>query len=534
MCSLELVGKSFSSIILIVLTLQLYANENALLKDAKKAFSRKAYSEAIKKFTKYSDQHPSDGESYMYMGYIYEYKKDYANSVQNFRKAAELNLEKDHKKTVLLKLALFFNYHQDWNLAASYSSRYLKYDSKNEEMQKIYNRAIGNRGNPSNNTNYIPPVKVVENKQTEEKILPKKPLTVAEKDSEDLKPSSEYEKELKLTPNDEDLRWEYCLALFEEKKYDLAEENIKELIEKNPNRTRYHYKLGIVKLRKDDPKGAIESFEHARKNPFSKDTNVFLYYVFLNEGIAYQKLNQVDLAESSFKSAHKQLSKDTPLLALARLYHNQSKWLQCSETADSAVAIAGQIESHMFRFICLAEEEKSGNKLANSFEKYYGYLESNFPNPTKSPDKFKVGFLRLARYLTTLGRETIAEKYFSTLETEPEVNLTREYLFYRGKNLFYLGKVDQAISLLQKVENSSASYYLLARCFAKKGDLSSLKSNLQAAGKLKEDYWEMAKTEKDFASYAKENSFREFITNKGLEPSTKTNPPPSAPLPKTP
>jgi tetratricopeptide (TPR) repeat protein len=511
------VGKLFSLVLVAFLTSQLYANENALLKDAKKAFSRKAYSEAIKKFTKYSELHPSDGESYMYMGYIYEYKKDYPNSVQNFRKAAELNLERDHKKTVLLKLALFFNYHQDWNLAAAYSARYLKYDPKNEEMQKIYNRATGNKGNPTSNTTYIPPVRVVEQKPGEDKQPNKKPAIVVENDAEDLKLSSEYEKELKLTPNDENLRWEYCLSLFEEKKYDLAEENIKLLIEKNPSRTRYHYKLGIVKLRKEDPKSAIESFEHARKNPLSKDTNVFLFYVYLNEGIAYQKLNQLDLAETAFKSAHKQLAKDTPLLALSRLYHNQSKWSQCAENAEGAIALAGQVESHMFRFICLAEDEKSGSKLEASFDKYFNYLESNFPNPSKSPEKYQVGFLRLARYLTTIGKENTAEKYFAVLEADTSVNLTREYLFYRGKNLFYLNKIDQAVTLLQKVSNSSASHYLLARCYAKKGDISLVKQNLKTAGALKNEYWEMAKTESDFMPLEKDPSFKEFIAKKGID-----------------
>ncbi|WP_342776196.1 tetratricopeptide repeat protein [Leptospira ognonensis] len=508
-------GKLFSLLLIIIFSLPVFSNENALLKDAKKAFSRKAYSEAIKKFSKYSDLHPSDGEAYMYLGYIYEYKKDYPNSVQNFRKAAELNLERDHKKTVLLKLALFFNYHQDWNLAATYAARYLKYDSKNEEMQKIYNRATSNRGNPTSNTTYIQPPKTVETKHAVEKQEIKKPVASLEKDAEDLKPSSEYEKELKLTPNDENLRWEYSLALIEEKKYDLAEENIKQLIEKNPNRTRYHYKMGIVKLRKDDPKAAIESFEKARKNPFSKDPNVFLYYVHLNEGIAYQKLKQFEMAESSFKEAHKQLAKDTPLLALARLNHDQSKWSQCAENAERAISLAGQIESHMFRFICLAEDNKSGPKVESSFEKYYGYLESNFPVPLKSPEKYQVGFLRLARYLTTLGKEAAAEKYFSVLESDSSINQTREYLFYRGKNLFYLGKTDLAISLLQKVSNSSASHYLLARCYAKKSDLPNVKLNLKAAGNLKEEYWEMAKKESDFAIYEKDITFKEFLANKG-------------------
>jgi tetratricopeptide (TPR) repeat protein len=527
------VGNLLFYIFLLFFAINVSANEDALLKEAKKAYSRKAYGEAIKKFTKYSDLHPSDGEPYMYLGYIYENKKDFANSVQNFRKAAEQNLERDHKKTVILKLALFFNYHQDWNLAASYSSRYLKYDPKNEEMQKIYNRATGNKGNPNANTAYIPPVRNPEPKQVEEKPPVKKPIVAAENDSENIKSSAEYEKELKQNPNDEDLRWEYCLALFEEKKYDLAEENIKALAEKYPNRTRYHYKLGIVKLRKDDPKSAIESFERARKNPLSKDTNVFLYYVYLNEGIAYQKLDQFDLAETSFKAAHNQLNKDTPLLALARLYHIQSKWTLCSENAEGAVALSGQIESHMFRFVCLAEDDKKGSRVDSSFDKYFNFLESNFSSPSKVPEKYQVGFLRLARYLTTLGKEATAEKYFAVLESDPSVNLTREYLFYRGKNLFYLSKYDQAIQLLQKVNSSSASHYLLARSYAKKGDMNQLKSNLKAAGSLKEEYWEMAKTEPDFLAFEKDSNFREFIQSRGGEKQTpqansqNTNLPPS-------
>ncbi|WP_342775504.1 hypothetical protein [Leptospira idonii] len=525
----------FISLIIILLSfaLSLSAGEDAVLKEAKKAFSKKAYQEAIKKFTKYSESHPSDGVSFMYMGYIYEYKKDYPKSIQNFRKAAELNLDKDQRKTVLLKLALFFNYHQDWNLAAAYSSRYLKYDSKNEEMQKIYNRAVGNRGNPGANTAHIQPLKPAEPKHNEEKTVHhnkpdqdkkdngKQNLSSQEDGSDSIKPSSDYEKKVAANPTNDDLRWEYALALFEEKKFDLAEENIKILIERNPTRTRYHYKMGIVKLRKDDPKAAIESFEKARKNPLSKDTNVFFYYVYLNEGLAYQKLNQLDQAEASFKAAHKQLAKDTPLLALARLKHQKSSWEECVQNAEGAVAIAGQVESHMFRFICLAESGKTGTKLDSSFEKYFQFLESNFQSPTKAPDKYKIGFLRLARHLTALGKENTAEKYFASLENDTDVNGTREYLFYRGKNLFYLNKFDTAIPLLQKVPNSSAAYYLLARAFAKKGDLNSTKSNLKSAGQMKDEYWTMASKEEDFKEFLKDSKFVDFINKKGVETNTE-------------
>ncbi|BDA80611.1 hypothetical protein LPTSP3_g35410 [Leptospira kobayashii] len=542
-----LVGKFISLILSLSFAFGILASEDAVLKEAKQAFSRKAYSEAIKKFSKYSDLHPSEGVGNMYMGYIYEYKKDYPKSIQNFRKAAELNLDKDQRKTVLLKLALFFNYHQDWNLAATYSSRYLKYDSKNEEMQKIYNRAVGNRGNPGSNTSYVHVIKpqetkkddkVKDDRQDKKDNSKQQSQNSLEDGSEAQKSSADLEKSVAANPNNEELRWEYSLALFDEKKYDLAEENIKILLEKDPSRTRYHYKMGIVKLRKDDPKAAIESFEKARKNPFSKETNVFFYYVYLNEGLAYQKLNQLEQAEESYKAAFKQVQKDPPLLGLARLNHQKSEWVACSEHADNAVAIAGQTESHMFRFVCLGELGKSGSKFQNSFDKYHQFLESNFPDPKKSPDKYKVGFLRLARHLTTLGKEANAEKYFASLENEADVNTTREYLFYRGKNLFYLGKSDDAIPLLQKVPSSSAAYFLLARIYAKKGDLNSTKSNLKLAGGLKDEYWSMANTEADFAEFRKDPKFVQFINRKGSDDVAPKEPPAgnskSTPLPSVP
>lgn len=191
------------------------------MKEGKKAFSKKAYGEAIKKFTKHADSHPQDGEAYMYLGYIYEYKKDYPKSIQNFRRAADLDLDKDQRKTVLLKLALFFNYHQDWNLSATYAARYLKYDSKNEEVQKIYNRAVGNKGNPSSTQSYSHNVKVEskpsEAKQSDSKKDTSKKVEEVSDNAEGTKPSEHYEQVLVGQPNLEDVRWDYVLALFEEK-----------------------------------------------------------------------------------------------------------------------------------------------------------------------------------------------------------------------------------------------------------------------------------------------------------------------------
>ncbi|TGK81811.1 hypothetical protein EHQ24_10990 [Leptospira noumeaensis] len=523
--------RKYLSLVFIFVIFQptLFAIDSDAMKEGKKAFSKKAYGEAIKKFTKHADSHPQDGEAYMYLGYIYEYKKDYPKSIQNFRRAADLDLDKDQRKTVLLKLALFFNYHQDWNLSATYSSRYLKYDPKNEEVQKIYNRAVGNKGNPSSTHSYSHPTKV-ETKPTEtkhsetKKDNPKKTEDVSES-GETTKPSESYEPILANQPHLEDVRWDYVLALFEEKKYDKAEANLKILIEKNPSRSRYHYKLGIVKLRQDDPKSAIESFERAKKNPFSKDTNVFLYYVYLNEGFAFQKLAEIDKAETSFQQAYKQLQKDPPLLALARLYEQKSDWENCISSADKALSLnPNQVESHMFRFVCMFEAGKRTKKFDASFAKYAEFIDSKFSDLTQTPEKYQVGFIKLARRYTETNAFDKAETYFSVLEKDPTRAESREFLFYRGRNYFYSGKVDSAISILQKVTGSSSGHYLLARCYSKKGDVPKTKEQFKLAADLKPEYWTSESLEKDFKEVWKDSSFREFIGTKAGTVSAQVKP----------
>ncbi|TGM55830.1 hypothetical protein EHQ91_13130 [Leptospira biflexa] len=530
--------RKYLSLLFIIVIFQtaVFAIDSDAMKEGKKAFSRKAYGDAIKKFTKHADSHPQDGEAYMYLGYIYEYKKDYPKSIQNFRRAADLDLDKDQRKTVLLKLALFFNYHQDWNLSATYSARYLKYDPKNEEVQKIYNRAVGNKGNPSSTANtYTQPTKVepkhdskpTDSKQSDSKKDPIKKVDEPIEDKETTKPSESYEQILSNQPNLEDVRWDYVLALFDEKKYDKAESNLNILIEKNPTRSRYHYKMGIIKLRLDDPKSAIESFERAKKNPFSKDTNVFLYFVYLNEGIAYQKLSEIEKAETSFLDAFKQVPKDTPLLALARLYEQKSDWEKCIQSSDKALSInPNQVESHMFRFVCMFEAGTRTKKFESSFAKYSEFVKTKFPDTTQTPEKFQVGFLKLARKYTENNAFDTAEIYFTVLEKDQTISTGREYLFYRGRNYFYSGKIDSAIPYFQKTTGSSAAHYLLARCYAKKNDLTKTKEEFQLAADLKPEYWTSSSLEKDFKEVWKDNSFQEFLRTKaGKVPATNPSNP---------
>ena len=83
---------SIKKIILLIIIsgLDLYSQSSQAdppeLKEAKKAYSQKSYSTALKQFQSYADKFPNDGTPYVYMGYIYESKKDFSK----FQKVFEL------------------------------------------------------------------------------------------------------------------------------------------------------------------------------------------------------------------------------------------------------------------------------------------------------------------------------------------------------------------------------------------------------------------------------------------------------------
>ena len=106
------------------------------IKEAKKAYAQKQFQKAIKLFTEYSRESPSDGEPYLFMGYIYESQKDFPRSMAMFRRAVELNLNPKQRKTCYLKIILFYHYHQGWDIVAHYSNKFLKLDPTNKEVSK--------------------------------------------------------------------------------------------------------------------------------------------------------------------------------------------------------------------------------------------------------------------------------------------------------------------------------------------------------------------------------------------------------------
>ncbi|MCG9873622.1 MAG: tetratricopeptide repeat protein [Leptospiraceae bacterium] len=475
---------------------QVGKSEPTELKEAKKSYSQKSYATALKQFQSYADSHPNDGTPYVYMGYIYESKKDFNKSISMFRKAVDADLSKSHRNTSLLKLALYYNYYQEWDLAASYSSKYLNSNPGNAEVQKIYERASANRGKtPSRITHHSSPS---QSNQSDDSP------------SQSKKTKSEYEALLSKNPNDEETRWELALIAFNEKDYKKAESYMKPLVTKFPTKPSYSYKLGVTLSRLEKYFESLEYFQASKKHIPEDDKN-FLYFLNLNEGISLYKLKRYTEAEESLLSAYKYNNKDTPLIALVYLYNESSNWEKCLSTSERILKDnSNNLEISMYNAICKYE---SNNKNALPLFTFESKVKNKYSKLESIPETLHLGFLKIAREYTNLEKYSIAENYFQMIQkTYPE---DREYLFYRGKANYYSGNAKKALPLLLKVDRSSAAYFLTAKSYASLGEQSNTEKFIIKATEIKESYWDLALTEDDFEGLRKNQSFMEFLKTKG-------------------
>ncbi|MCC5815265.1 MAG: hypothetical protein JJT78_10945 [Leptospira sp.] len=483
------------------------------LKEAKKSYSQKKYDTAIKQFTAYAEKNPNDGAPYLYMGYIYESKKDFAKSIYNFRRAVEGKLTTEQKKTTLLKLALYYNYYQEWDQAYVYSGRYLSMNPNNKEVSKIRERAEANKGRyPSRTPTYTTPPAATSQQAIE---------------SNPKKTKQEYENILKSDPKNEDARWELSLIAFSEKNFSLAEKLMIPLVNDHPNKPSYSYKLGVTQIRLDKYRPALLNFQLSKKH-LSNDDKKFQYFLYLNEGLANYKLNQFSEATNSLQTAYSHNPSLPPLILLTRSYYNLKNYQKCIQSAEKVLKESqDDLETKMFRALCKYDSQEKDAGPLYAFEKE---LRAEFSDAKNIPEQYFPALIKLARDYTNSEKYVQAEEYYNVLEKD--YGKDREYLFYRGKALYYSNNPSKAIVYLEKVERSTAAIYLTSKAYASLGNIDKTKEKLKIAAASKPVYWELAEEEEDFAELRKDPEFKAFLKNKGKTGQKETTEPAENKLPK--
>lgn len=442
--------------------------ESQTLKDAKQAYSQKNYAKAVELFQAYSTSNPSDGIPHMYVGYIHESRKNFPKAASSFRKAVDLNLPKDKKQTCLLKLAVYFQSSGDYDLANIYANRYLKTNPNDREMIKLRDKAESLKSGIA------------------------RPLEVKESDGDDEpeeKPNSEFEK---------------AVSLMQKEEYDKAEPILISLSKKESNNPEIFYKLGLLNLRKNKLDSAHEYFEKALAKTKESQTSL-LYFLHLNQGIAFQKQKNFPSALESFRKSLSYQKKPAPYLALARIKWEVSDFASCLKYAKKAEELeADQLDSLVLESVCLQDmgEREKGNVAILQFEKN---LLAKYKDYSQTPTKYFEGLLKLATFHVNNQEYSTSEKIYQTIEKNYLDD--REYLFYRGKSYLYQNKTREAIAHLGRVGNSPTAHYLLAKCYALENRESNMRTHLEKAGEEKPAFYLSALEDPEFANFQKDPRF---------------------------
>lgn len=466
------------------------------LKEGKKAYARKDFSKAMGEFQKFNDANPSSGEAWMYMGYIYEYRRDYPKSIQSFKKAVGLNLPKKDLVNCYQKIILYFNYQRDYHEVISYSNRLLRIDPDLTHIQKIRSTAE-ERLSSGHHAVHRP-----------------KRHTTEESETSSQQSEEDYLKILKKEPNNESARWNLSLVYANQKEFQKAEGILEGLVKDFPEKEDYLYKYGVTLIRNEKYAEALQTLDKLEMKIGNNSTKM-LYYANLNQAVAYHKMKKYEDAAKYYRKSYAANATVQPLIGLTKLKYEVKDCENAIKTAERALEYGERTrEIRMYLALCKIQnkEETEGYSILKEIA---AALEKENPDFKDLPEVYNDGILKLARYYTNHGEYEKALRYFHGVKSSEEEQ--REYRFYLGKAYYYTGKFDQSILLLEKVGGSSGAYYLLAKCYANKDDLEKTMEYIRKAADMKPSIWAAAAEEKEFDRFKEKSSFKRFLESKGGE-----------------
>ncbi|MCG6166270.1 tetratricopeptide repeat protein [Leptospira sp. FAT2] len=478
------------SVLLCSISTSLYAD----LKEGKKAYAKKDFSKAMDEFQKFNNANPSSGEAWMYMGYIYEYRRDYPKSIQAFKKAVGLNLPKKDLVNCYQKIILYFNYQRDYHEVIAYSNRLLRIDPDLTHIQKIRSTA--------------------EERLSSGHVVHHRPKKQTTEEPETSGPSTEeeYLKILKKEPGDESARWNLSLIYANRKEFQKAEILLEGLVKDFPEKHDYLYKYGVILIRLEKYQEALRILDKL-EDKIGSGSPKMLYYANLNQAVAYHKMKRYEEAAKYYRKSYAVNTTVQPLIGLTKLKYEVKDCENAIKTAEKALEFGERThEIRMYLALCKIQnkEETEGYTILKEIA---SKLEKENPEFKNLPDVYNDGILKLARYYTNHGEYEKALRYFHSVQSSEEEE--REYRFYLGKAYYYTGKIDQAILMLEKVGGSSGAYYLLAKCYANKDDLEKTMEYIRKAANMKPAIWAAAAEEKEFDRFKEKSLFKSFLESKG-------------------
>ena len=493
------------------------------LKEAKKAYSGRQYQKAVKLFLDYSKTNPQDGEPYMFLGYIYESLKEYSISTAYFRKSVELKLNPKQKKTVLLKLIIYFNYLNAWNYVVHYSNLLLALEPGNPEIEKILGKARSNRG-----SDHVASVNVQYQERDSKSVkqVDKEKSKTSNSENE-VKTTKEVTKTQKIKereePDEETELWRNTLRLFEKADFLGANKHILKLLEINATSKEYLYKAGIIKIRLKEYEKSLEYFDNVIKVNNDKDEQ-FSYLLYLNRGIAFSKLEKYEESIDSLKKSYSYNKSFLPLFIIVRMKYENNDFEDSLKYSNYIYNVDQEnIEALMYRAISKLQlnQKKDGFKDLLQFSKK---IKVQYPDYKNIPEKFHSGIHYLGVFYSGRKKYKLSNKLLNIVQKTR--GSLKSFIFASGKNSFYLKDYEKSVSDLEKLPDVPAASFLISKYYLMNNNIEKTKEYLLKATSKREIYWSRVLIDTVYKSVMQTNSdFSKFIINKGVIQNSPINQP---------
>ena len=456
------------------------------LNDAKKAYSFQNYEKAIQLFEKIVLEEPFLGESYFYLGQIYELQKKFDKSIEMFKKALNLQLNEDKRVSAYIKVILYYQRFAVWKEVFDYSSRLL-------EIRP--------------NLNYIKNIKDI----AEQNIVKQPVLSF---NSNVLNPIDSLNQLLIQDSDNPQVHWQLALRYFNKKDFNRSLSHILILLQKEPNNPNYLYKGGMIYLNLNQVFKAIEALNQVIKYT---DGNNFklLYYTYINLGNLYFQINNYKKSVQSYRSAYSKVKNSQSLLGITKVKYLIGDCANAIKFAKRARDYKKHLlELSVYETLCLVKKDDSKFK---NLENLAQQILNQYYSTSKIPSKYYPIFYQLGLFYNKQKKYTLSQQYFSIL---PDIyHNTKGNFYYQAVNFYETNQWNKALDYFLKVRNPSFElYYYLIKIYSHFNQLSSVKFYIKKASEFDSNIWELIQKDSFFNQLMSTNiNFQYYIINKGRE-----------------
>lgn len=450
------------------------------------AFSRGSYDSAVKHFKDAIAAGDETGEPRFYIGLIFDNKRKYAESIPWFAAAADRKMNRKYKKAALWKLVIYYQKVRDYGNALRYASRLEDMGEKSSSFNRLRDEAgsySGPGSDPEANA-LLKRARELEESVAEEKRDQKH---YAEHKDTYLKIIDLYRKVAARDPNYTSFLWKSALYLEKLGERDKAEEIYRTLYAEK-NEAKSAYKLGVLLKRKADYAQSLVYL--ARALELNEEDDMLRYYTRTNAAQSNYALRKFDRSGKHAADAlemrknfekkpnglqalqltyclsviSEKLSQANTEIVFPERYNKICKKYESKPEYESEFA---QKLSMLYRVKSLWQKQNrkaAAAVIANEILKFSS-TSINTENDEEEGGQLPLtGFTRsdaglLAEMLYRTSRHT--ELYYFTVKFDKDLQSEKSYDIWRGVSSFALGKFEEAVVFLEKIENRSVSHQLL-------------------------------------------------------------------------